>query len=71
MEEAKDRNGDMSYMLGGRSLNRRGDGSWLDGPIAKWTPNLKIVQVIIRYAMAAGRLSTKQRCTDEAGGDGA
>jgi hypothetical protein len=70
INEARDRYGDLSYMLGGRSLNRRGDRSLLDGPVAKWTPNLKIVHAVIRYAMATGRLSTGRRNTDEAGGRG-
>jgi hypothetical protein len=70
IEEAQDRYGDMSYMLGGRSRNRRPDGSWIDGPVAKWIPNLKIVRAVIRYAMATGRLSTTRGDADEAGGAG-
>jgi len=70
MEEAQDRYGDMSYMLGGRSQNRRPDGSWIDGPKASWRPNVKIVQAVIRYAIATGRLISSPRNTDAAGGGG-
>ena len=70
IEEARDRYGDMSYMLGGRSRCRRPDGSWIDGPAAKWTPNLKAVRVVIRYAIATGRLSTNRRDAEEAGNGG-
>jgi hypothetical protein len=58
IEEAQDRYGDLSYMLGGRSLSRRADGTWLDGPETKWKPNLGVVKAVIRYTAATGRLNT-------------
>lgn len=68
--EAQDRYGDMSYMLRGRSRNRRPDGSWVGGSTAKWRRNLKIVRAVIGYAMATGRLDTAQGSREEARGDG-
>lgn len=70
MEEAQGWYGDMVYMLIMRLLNRRGDGSWLDGPVGKWIPKLKVVRVVIRYALTTGRLSTRLQDTYEANGDG-
>jgi ribonuclease HI len=67
MEEAQDRYGDLSYMLGGRSLSRHADGTWLDGPVEKWKPNLGVVKAVIRYAVATGRLNTAQQNAAEGG----
>ena len=68
ISEANERYGDMSYMLGGRSRSRRGDGTWLDGPATTWKPNLGVVRAVIRYALSTRRLSTEQR-VEEVGGD--
>jgi hypothetical protein len=68
IEETQDRYGDLSYMLGGRSLSRRADGTWLDVLATKWKPNLGVVKAVIRYAAATGRLNTGQR--NDAEGDG-
>ena len=60
IEDGQDRYGDLSYMLGGRTLSRHADGTWLDGPVTKWKPNLGVVIAVIRYAAATERLNTGQ-----------
>ncbi|KAF2179722.1 hypothetical protein K469DRAFT_595034, partial [Zopfia rhizophila CBS 207.26] len=43
IREGKERNSDLSYMLGGRSSYINPNGSSPDGPIEKWKPNMTMV----------------------------
>jgi hypothetical protein len=56
IREARERYGDLSYMLGGRSSHHNVHGSSLDEPIEKWKPNLIVVRTVIKYALQTGRL---------------
>jgi hypothetical protein len=57
VREGKERYGDLSYMLGGRSSQKKPDGSNLDGPREKWKPNVAAVRATIKFARKTGRLS--------------
>jgi exonuclease III/ribonuclease HI len=57
IKECKERYGDLSYMLGGRSSYKKPDGSDLDGPRDKWKPNVAAVRATIKFAMKTGRLN--------------
>jgi ribonuclease HI len=57
IREGKERYGDLSYMLGGRSNHRKPDGSDIDGPKEKWKPNVAAVRATIKFAVRTGRLS--------------
>jgi hypothetical protein len=54
IKEGKERYGDLSYMLGGRSNHRKPDGSDLDGPREKWKPNVAAVRVTIKLPRRQG-----------------
>lgn len=47
--------GDTSFLLGGRSGERK------DGDLAKWKPNLEMIKVCVNYVTATGRLESEQR----------
>lgn len=46
--------GDTSFLLGGRSGERK------DGDLAKWKPNLEMIKVCVNYVTATGRLESEQ-----------
>lgn len=56
IQQAQDRYGDLSYMLGGRTPYLNPDGSSPDGPIEHWKPNLDTVRAAIKFAFKTGRL---------------
>ena len=54
---ADSRWGDLSYYLGGRSIQRRSSGEPRDGPAKSWKPDLTVVRRTIDFAIATGRLT--------------
>ena len=57
IKECKERYGDLSYILGGRSSHKKPDGSDLDGPRERWKPNVAAVRATVKFAMKTGRLN--------------
>lgn len=57
IKEARDRHGDLSYMLGGRSPHTNPDGSSPDRPTKHWKPNQDMVRETIKFARRTGRLN--------------
>jgi hypothetical protein len=49
IKEVKGRYRDHPYMLWGRASRRQPDGSNLDGPVEKWTPNVTVLRTIIKF----------------------
>ena len=64
IKEGQGQYGDLSYMLGGRSLHRRLDDSNLDGPIEKWELNVAVVRTVIKFTLRTGRLSAGRQTSN-------
>lgn len=56
LEVAASRWGDLSFFLGGMSLQKTPTGELLDGPPDKWKPDLQVVTRTIEFAIRTGRL---------------
>jgi len=70
-----DRWGDLAYALGGWSEREdRRTGRTADGPVEKWTPNLKVIKAVIQFVIKTGRFQPKAmveeiKITGEVGGE--
>jgi hypothetical protein len=58
---AKERAGDVPFLLGGWAKKRNSKGQLVDGPKEKWKPDLDVVKATIRFLEQTGRLDYRRQ----------
>jgi len=58
---AKQRAGDVPFLLGGWGKKKDSKGQLVDGPKEKWRPDLEVVKATIRFLEQTGRLDYRRQ----------
>jgi hypothetical protein len=58
---AKERAGDVPFLLGGWGKKQDSQGQLIDGPKEKWRPDLEVVKATIRFLEQTGRLDYRRQ----------
>ena len=58
---AKERAGDVPFLLGGWGPKKNSKGQLVDGPKEKWRPDLEVVKATIRFLEQTGRLDYRRQ----------
>jgi hypothetical protein len=61
---AKQRAGDVSFLLGGWGKKQDCKGQLVDGPKEKWRPDLEVVKATIRFLEQTGRLDYRRQVAE-------